>query len=90
MKFFVKSGREVDILHLRQEYRRIPAGVLKDLGDFTRAYHPEGTFDPDPYKHALYEGRRQVWQRIMNHIHLTDEKLMRLYMDQPINLEMEN
>lgn len=59
--------------------------VMKDLGDYCRANHPEGTFDPDPYKHALYEGRRQVWQRILNHLHLEDGKIMALYMDHQIN-----
>jgi hypothetical protein len=67
----------------------IPDLVLKDIGDFTRAYHPNGTFDPNPYEHARNEGRREVWQRIMNHIHLPDDKIMSLYMDHQVNIKRE-
>ena len=80
------TGREYYMNDLQRAYKLIPDLVLKDIADFTRAHHPSGTFDPDPYIHARNEGRREVWQRIMNHLHLTDEKLMGLYMDHQVNV----
>ena len=79
------TGRKFYLGNLTSAYKAIPEIVLKDLGDFTRAYHVEGTFDKDPYEHARREGRREVWQRIMNHIHLRDDQIMSLYMDGRIN-----
>jgi len=47
--------------------------VLSDLAYFCRA--AESTFDPDPRVHALLEGRREVWLRIVQHLNLTNEQL---------------
>ncbi len=47
--------------------------VLEDLAAFCRAH--ETAFNPDPRIHAALEGRREVWLRIQNHLHLTSEQL---------------
>ena len=56
-----------------------PAGqeVLVDLAKFCRAH--ETCFHEDPRKHAVLEGRREVWLRIQQHLHLTADQLMALY-----------
>lgn len=51
--------------------------VLADLAKFCRAN--ESTFHPDPRKHAVLEGRREVWLRIEKHLNLNDEELYQLY-----------
>lgn len=55
-----------------------PAGqlVLMDLARFCRA--AETCFHADARKHAVLEGRREVWLRIQNHLGLTSEQLMDL------------
>lgn len=50
--------------------------VLKDLANFCRA--DESTFDPDPRIHAVKEGRREVYLRIMSHLNLSSEQLWEL------------
>lgn len=45
--------------------------VLKDLALFCRAN--KTCFDADPRLHALQEGRREVWLRIMEHLKLTPD-----------------
>lgn len=66
---------------LRRAYShafRSPSGniVLADLAQFCRAN--DTCFDPDPRVHAAMEGRREVWLRIQEHLHLTPEQLVRL------------
>lgn len=51
--------------------------VLKDLAKFCRA--TETTFHDDPRKHAVAEGRREVWLRITSHLHLDPETLWQKY-----------
>ena len=51
--------------------------VLKDLAKFCRAH--ETTFNPDPRLHALMEGRREVWLRILEHTKFTQEEFMQKY-----------
>lgn len=51
--------------------------VLLDLAKYCRAH--QSTFDADPRKHAVMEGRREVFLRIQQHIHLTDEQLIDLH-----------
>lgn len=55
-----------------------PAGnaVLMDLAVFCRAVEP--CWHEDPRKHALLEGRREVFLRISNHLNLTGEQLYAL------------
>lgn len=94
-KLFSWTGRSYYVQELKRAYQFTfgdsPGAqlVLKDIADFTRAYHINGTFDPNPYEHARLEGRREVWQRIMNHLHISEEKLMMLYQNNPINLGRE-
>lgn len=51
--------------------------VLKDLARFCRAH--SSTFHLDARAHALQEGRREVWLRIMEHLNLDDKTLWKLY-----------
>lgn len=62
-----------------------PAGMecLVDLAKFCRA--GTTTFDPDPRVHAALEGRREVWLRITQHLHLTTEQLYALYSGKPFD-----
>ncbi len=46
--------------------------VLRDLAKFCRAN--KTCFDPDPRKHAMLEGRREVWLRILEHLKLTPDE----------------
>jgi hypothetical protein len=61
----------------KADYRSIPEGVIADLAKFCRATKP--TFHEDPRVHALLEGRREVFLRIMEHRNLPTEELYRLY-----------
>lgn len=74
------------ILRLLQPRRRAyqiafgsPAGqaVLLDLAIFCRAN--ETCFHADPRRHAVAEGRREVWLRIQQHMNLGDDQLIALY-----------
>ncbi len=51
--------------------------AMKDLAKFCRAN--ESCFHPDPRIHAALEGRREVWLRIQNHIHLSPHELLAIY-----------
>lgn len=51
--------------------------VLQDLAKFCRAH--ETTFHPDDRTHALLEGRREVFNRIQQHLNLTEEELWSLF-----------
>ena len=51
--------------------------VLIDLAKFCRA--AETCFHEDPRKHAVLEGRREVWLRITQHLRLSSEQLYTLY-----------
>lgn len=51
--------------------------VLADLAAFCRAH--ESTFHADPRVAAMLDGRREVWNRIAHHLHLSDDKLWQLY-----------
>lgn len=55
--------------------------VLRDLAKFCRAH--ETTFHSDSRVHAVLEGRREVWLRIMEHLQLSEDELWRLYAVQP-------
>lgn len=60
-----------------------PAGqaVLADLAPFTNAAEP--CFRADPRMHALEEGKRLVWLRIQNFVHLTPEDILQLALRRP-------
>ena len=51
--------------------------VLRDLEKFCRAN--DTTFHLDPRKHALLEGRREVYLRIRDHLDLPIDKLFKKY-----------
>lgn len=67
-----------------------PAGneVLVDLAKFCRAAEP--CFHDDPRKHALLEGRREVFIRIQDHLHLTQDQLYALYAGHNIQVKDES
>lgn len=67
-----------------------PAGqnVLIDLARFCRAN--ESCFHEDPRKHAVLEGRREVFLRIQNHLGLSSEQLMAIYDGQGFNPQQES
>lgn len=62
-----------------------PAGqaVLIDLAQFCRANEP--CWDADPRKHAVLEGRREVWLRIQQHLNLSEQQLVSLYTGRGFN-----
>ncbi len=51
--------------------------VLKDLAKFCRAH--ETTFHNDPRRHALLEGRREVFMRIEQYLQLTTDEIYELH-----------
>lgn len=51
--------------------------VLADLAKFCRAN--QSTFHADPRVHAVAEGRREVYLRIVQHLQLTDDQLWRIF-----------
>lgn len=51
--------------------------VLADLAVFCRA--TESCYHDDPRKHAVAEGRREVWLRIQRMLNLNSEQLYQLY-----------
>lgn len=76
-------GRMIDFLRGRKRAYQLtfntPMGedVLIDLAKFCRA--GESTFHPDPRVAAALDGRREVWLRIQQHLHLSSEQLMAIY-----------
>ncbi len=79
------SGRRTD--YLMTFGNPIGARVLVDLAKFCRAH--ETCFDADPRIHAVFEGRREVWLRIQQHLNLTPDQLWALYNQRPENTETE-
>ncbi|MGE0736044.1 MAG: hypothetical protein AB7G15_17135 [Alphaproteobacteria bacterium] len=70
------------LLRRRAAYRRLfqsPHGeaVLADLKRFCRAATPTHT-PGDPYTTAFLEGRREVWNRIVAHIHWDESRIATL------------
>jgi hypothetical protein len=51
--------------------------VLKDLAKFCRAH--ESTFHKDERQHAVLEGRREVFLRILEHLNLEADEFMALH-----------
>lgn len=77
------DGRTLDFLRNRKKAYQLvfaqPAGqiILTDLSGFCRA--TSSCFHRDPRLHAVLEGRREVWLRITQHLHLTSQELYQLY-----------
>lgn len=80
----------------RYSYRRLFLGdnglnadgqtVLSDLAKFCRANASTAVVSPisrsvDPIATAMAEGRREVWLRIMGHLHLEDRVVLNLNED---------
>ena len=70
-----------DALRLKQAYRALtksPEGqiVLRDLAKTCHA--ASTTFHDDPRMHARNEGKRLVWLRIQNMIHMSDAEVYQL------------
>ena len=61
--------------------------VLQDLAKFCRAC--ESCYHNDPRLHAALEGRREVFLRIAQHLHLTTDELFALYRGQTIHIQEE-
>ena len=76
-------GRTIDFLRNRKRAYQLsfgsPAGniVLIDLAKFCRA--AEVCYAPDERRAWMLEGRREVWLRIQQHMHLSSEELFELY-----------
>jgi hypothetical protein len=84
------------IMKRRYSYRRLFLGdnglnadgqtVLADLAKFCRANASTAVVSPisrsvDPIASAMAEGRREVWLRIMAHLHLEDRIVLNLNED---------
>lgn len=82
--------RTLDFLRLRSRAYRLTfrdaknSEVLKDLARFCRA--DKTCFHADPRLHALAEGRREVWLRIVNHLNLEPDELYKIY-NQPSTIQ---
>jgi hypothetical protein len=76
-----RTGRVTSLEEIQGAYRAVPGEVLLDLAEFCRAN--ESCYHEDARRHAVLEGRREVWLRIQTHIHLTPAQLMALYMGRP-------
>lgn len=62
--------------------------VLDDLARFCRA-NETCVVPGDPVRTAILEGRREVWLRIQQHLHLTEEQLMQLYSGNPVTVHQQ-
>lgn len=60
-----------------------PTLMMTDLALFCCA--DRTCFDPDPHKHAMMSGRREVYLRILEHLKLSPEELLVLYYE-PVEL----
>ncbi len=70
--------RAFDKLRLRKRaYEGIPHDVRVDLARFCRAN--ETCFNADPRIHAVLEGRREVWLRMMQHWECSPAQLAEIY-----------
>lgn len=78
------SPRAMDVIRNRKRaYQQVfiqniaSESVIADLARFCRA--SKSTFDPDPRVHALLEGRREVFQRIADHLNCTEDELYTIF-----------
>lgn len=79
----MRHGAVTTVEQRQAAYRAIPPDALIDLADFCRA--SETCFHEDPRVHAAMEGRREVWLRIQDHIHLTHDQLIALRYGRPLH-----
>lgn len=78
-----RQGHVTTLEQRQKAYQAIPPDALIDLAEFCRAN--ESCFHTDPRAHAALEGRREVWLRIQEHIHLTPAQLMALRLGKPLS-----
>lgn len=78
-----RQGHVVTLEQRQKAYQAIPPDALIDLAEFCRAN--ESCFHQDPRVHAALEGRREVWLRIQEHLHLTPAQLMALRLGKPLS-----
>lgn len=73
-----RTRRSYRALFLADDGTPTPDGgvVLDDLARFCRAR--ETCFDPDPRVAALLEGRREVWLRLNEFLHLPESAFLHL------------
>ena len=70
-------ARKRAYLNVFDESNQFLVDVLQDLARFCR--EKESTFHADPRIHALLEGRREVMQRIKDHLEMESDDLWRKY-----------
>lgn len=63
--------------------------VLADLRRFCRATLPSADVNNVQTTYLL-EGRREVWLRILGHLHMTDEDIMNLVESDSTNIEVNS
>jgi hypothetical protein len=76
LKTFLQGRQTAYVQVFNPESKAVQA-VLRDLAKFCRA--SESTFHADPRAHALIEGRREVWLRILEHTNLNPEEFWKKY-----------
>lgn len=84
--YFDRQARSYNLTFQRNQPANLE--VLDDLARFCRANETTAYFDAkthvyDPYMSAKLDGRREVWLRIQQRIHLTPEQLAQLYVGNP-------
>lgn len=77
--FLIK--RKQAYLHVFNPRDQFVQIVLKDLAHFCRG--DRSTFDKDPQVHALLEGRREVFLRIMEHTKMNQDDFFEKYKIKP-------
>jgi hypothetical protein len=71
------TGRAVAYNQVFSKDNQFRDTVLKDLARFCRAH--KSTFHPDPRIHAMLEGRREVWLRIIENLELSSDEIYQLH-----------
>lgn len=90
---FEKYQRALDFLRLRKRAYQLAfpdpknSEVLKDLARFCRANAT--CYDDNDRRHAIAEGRREVWLRIQQHLDLQPDQLYEIY-TKPSTLKRSN
>lgn len=93
MKTLQSFGKTLDFLRARKRNYQLtfgsPAGqeVMIDLAKFCRGNEP--TWSEDARHHARFEGRREVWLRIQQHLNLSSEQLVAIFGGKQFHI-MEN
>jgi hypothetical protein len=89
--FKTRYGRNVELEQLRhayQAFRSIPVineHVLPDLAEFCRALDPAPR-EGDLFIQGRAAGRRDVWLRIQEHLHLTEDELFEVYRGRSVGM----